>query len=121
VSEPKTILVADDDQDLLNLVALLLTGEGYEVKTASDGREALAVVERQMPDLILLDMKMPVMNGWEFAAKYHATYSSTPAPIVVLTAAADARKAADEVGAASFVGKPFDLDTLIRAVKRYAK
>lgn len=120
MAERKTVLVADDDQDLLDLVALVLRGEGYSVETAADGRQALAAVERHMPDLILLDMKMPVMNGWEFSTEFRSRYHSQ-APIVVLTAAADARKAAGDVGAVSWVGKPFDLDTLVKAVKRYIK
>ncbi|HEX2922834.1 MAG TPA: response regulator [Chloroflexota bacterium] len=115
----KSILVIDDDHDLLTLVAFLLEGEGYRVLTASDGREGLARLEEEMPDLILLDMKMPVMNGWEFAREYHATYE-VRAPVVVLTAAEDARKRAMEVGAAAWLGKPFDLDALVAMVAKHA-
>ncbi len=116
----KKILVVDDDQDLLTLVAFVLEGEGYVVETASDGRQALAALERCMPDLILLDVKMPVMNGWEFAREFHARYNSR-APIVVVTAADDARKRAEEVGASAWVGKPFDLDALTAAVARFTR
>ena len=116
----KTVLVVDDDQDLLNLVALVLETDGFKVQTAADGRAGLAAVELGMPDLILLDMKMPVMNGWEFASEYHARYNGQ-APIVVLTAAEDAKRRAKEVGAVGWIGKPFDLDTLVEVVRQHIR
>ena len=78
------ILVVDDDEDLLTLVAMVLSDEGYTVATARDGLEGLREVEHEMPDLILLDMKMPVMNGWRFASELRARYPRR-APIVVLS------------------------------------
>ena len=65
---PAPILVVDDDEDLQQLLRLVLEGQGYSVETASNGEEALACFERRRPGVILLDMRMPVMNGWEFAA-----------------------------------------------------
>ena len=118
--ETQTVLVLDDDRDLSTLVAYLLETEGYRVKTASDGRQGLEVVEQVMPGLILLDMKMPVMDGWAFAREFRARHGSR-APIVVLTAADDAKKRADEIGAAGWIGKPFDLDALVAIVGRYVQ
>ncbi len=115
---PRKILVVDDDRDLQTLVAFVLESEGYQVETASDGQQGLDMVERGMPALILLDMKMPVMDGWEFAREFHARYNSG-APILVLTAAEDARKRAEEIGAATWIGKPFDLDALVATVARH--
>jgi len=92
--------------------------EGYEAFRASNGREALDLVGRGMPDLILLDMKMPVMSGWEFAAGLQKAYAKR-APIVVMTAAEDARDRAREIGAESWISKPFELDELVRAVRRF--
>lgn len=112
--------MVDDDRDLLPLIALVLEGEGYTVQTATDGREALEIIERGMPDLILLDMKMPVMNGWEFARQFRAKYDYQT-PIVVLTASQDARKRAEEIDAVGWIGKPFDLDNLISVVNRHVK
>jgi len=109
--------VVDDDQDLRSLVAMVLEEEGYTVETAADGRQGLDAVNRGMPDLILLDMKMPVMDGWEFAREFRARYNFK-VPIVVLTAAADAKKRAEETGAVDWIGKPFDLDTLLSVVGR---
>jgi CheY-like chemotaxis protein len=115
--EGQTILVVDDDQDLLSLVAFVLESEGFQVNTAGDGRQALEEVARHLPNLILLDMKMPVMDGWEFARQFHSKYDSS-APIVVLTAYEDAKKRAQEIGANGWIGKPFDLDALVNIVKQ---
>jgi len=83
------VLVVEDDPDLAALEAELLEEHGHRVEVARNGREALAVIERATPDLILLDMRMPVMNGREFADEYRRRQRS-PAPIVVVTAAASA-------------------------------
>lgn len=116
-TRPKTVLVVDDDQDILSIVSLILEEEGFKVETAADGREGLEAVEQGMPDLILLDMKMPIMNGWEFAREFHARYDNK-VPIVVLTAAEDAKKRAEEIGAVGWIGKPFDLDHVVSVVER---
>ena len=112
----KTILVVDDDQDLLELLAFVLSSEGYDVRTASDGLEALNVVEDRMPNLILLDMRMPVMDGWEFASEFHSRFDAG-IPIVVVTAAENAEKRAEEIGASGWISKPFDVGSLIVLVR----
>jgi CheY-like chemotaxis protein len=113
------VLVVEDDPDLLSLVELILRDAGYRVATASHGRAALARVAEEMPALILLDMRMPVMNGWEFAREFRALYGRA-APIVVVTAAENARARADEIGADGWLAKPFDLEDVLRAAERHA-
>ncbi len=119
-SRSKTILVLDDDRDLLTLVAFVLESEGYQVETSSNGLQGLEAVSRSMPGLILLDMKMPVMDGWAFAREYHSRHNPC-APIVVLTASDDAKGRAEEIGAAGWIGKPFDLDGLVATVSRFVQ
>jgi two-component system, chemotaxis family, chemotaxis protein CheY len=111
------VLVVEDDPDLAALEAELLEEHGHRVEIASNGREALAAVERAAPDLILLDMKMPVMSGREFVEEYRRAQPS-PAPIVVVTAADDAQVRAAEVGASGWIAKPFDPDALVANVMR---
>ncbi|HET7786862.1 MAG TPA: response regulator [Myxococcales bacterium] len=111
------VLVVEDDPDLAALEAEVLKLRGHEVDVASNGREALEAVDRARPDLILLDMKMPVMNGREFADEYRRREPST-APIVVVTAADDAQRRAAEVGASGWIAKPFDPDALVDQVAR---
>ncbi|MFW5878457.1 MAG: response regulator [Myxococcota bacterium] len=120
MSERPKVLVVDDDRDLLDLLELVLDMRGYDVRTAANGEEGLAEAERETPDVILLDMKMPVMNGWDFAKRYRRK-PDPRAPIVVFTASADARRIADEIGAEDFIGKPFDVSRLVSKVGRWAQ
>lgn len=112
------VLVVEDDQDLLSLVEMILRDAGYEVDVAADGAQALERVAARMPGVILLDMRMPVMNGWEFAREFRARHGRA-APIVVVTAAEDARARAQEIGADAWMEKPFDLDDVVRMVERF--
>jgi CheY-like chemotaxis protein len=110
------VLVVDDDPELRTLIELAL--DGYRVVTAADGREALDRVDEEVPGLILLDMKMPGMNGWEFAREFRQRFDRS-SPIVVITAAPDARARAQEIDAEGYLGKPFDLDDLANLVARH--
>src|SRR4051794_38546039 len=109
------VLMIDDDPDIRQLIAFALVDEGFEVDEAADGHEALELVGRQHPDVILLDMKMPGMDGWEFVKVYRERYGHQ-APIIVITAAHDAAKRGAHVKADSYLSKPFDLDMLVERV-----
>jgi len=109
------ILVVDDDETILVSVAELLELEGFSVSTASNGLEALDRTREQQPALVLLDMRMPVLDGWAYARAL--SEQGLPRPkIVIMTAAHDARRWADEIGADAYVPKPFEADQLIAAV-----
>ena len=114
----RAVLVIEDDRDLVAILAVVLSGSGYRVRTAGDGREALERVAEEMPGLILLDMRMPRMNGSEFAREFYATYGRA-CPIIVMTAAENSRARAREVGADGWLSKPFDIDQVIAAAGRY--
>ncbi len=115
--EPNSyVLVVDDDPAILTTVSEILQFEGYAVRTATNGAEALRLVEHARPWLVLLDMRMPVMDGWGFARALRAR--GIDVPIVVMTAAADSRRWAEEIGAAGHVAKPFELLDLVGAVER---
>lgn len=115
--EKKTVLVVDDDEDLSALVDVVLSEEGYEVEIANNGEDGLAAIARGLPDLILLDMKMPVMDGKEFARRFHAEFGNG-SPIVILTASVDGSHRADNLGAQDWVAKPFDIDALVASVRK---
>ncbi len=108
------ILVIDDEPEILHTVAIILEFEGYQVEQASNGAEGLDCIERNPPSLVLLDMRMPVLNGWDFARILKE--KGVQLPIVVMTAAQDARRWAQEVGASGFIAKPFDVDDLLTTV-----
>ena len=112
------ILIVDDDADLRDFLQLMLTSMGFEVTSAANGQEALDLMERQNPDLILLDMKMPVMNGWEFCRALESRDARPP--IVVLTAAPDPAARAAEAHADGWLGKPFEYADLEATVLRFA-
>jgi CheY-like chemotaxis protein len=115
----KRVLVVDDDTPTREAVEAILDDEGYEVRTAQHGQEALERLASWTPDAILLDMRMPVMDGWAFAEQYRRT-SGPHAPILVLTAAADASRSAREIGATGTVPKPFSIGDLLAALERLA-
>jgi DNA-binding response OmpR family regulator len=112
------ILVVDDDRDLVELVAWILEEEGYEVRTAGNGAQGLQVLGTFDPALIILDMRMPVMDGWRFAAELDGR--GPHAPILVMTAAEDAHVPAQEIGARYWIAKPFEIEALLRLVRAVA-
>jgi CheY-like chemotaxis protein len=118
VKSAGSILVVDDDPDLREFLRLMLTSMGFEVTSAANGQEALDDMEGHDHDLILLDMKMPVMNGWEFCRALKGRDSRPP--IVVLTAAPDPAGRAAEVQAEGWLGKPFEYADLEAIVRRLA-
>src|SRR5512146_1520893 len=118
----KTILVVDDEKRLVSLVESYLTQEGYRVVPAHNGKDALTVARREKPDLIVLDVMMPEMDGYEFMRK-HRTENNTP--IILLTARVDDEEKVIslEVGADDYMTKPFrprELVARVRAVLRRA-
>jgi CheY-like chemotaxis protein len=112
------VLVVEDDADLASLLQMIVAEAGYEVRTAPDGAQALARVAERMPALVLLDMRMPVMNGWEFARAFRERHGRA-APVVVVTAAEDARARAEEIEADGWLEKPFEIDDVLRIVERW--
>jgi CheY-like chemotaxis protein len=109
------VLIVDDEPDIRATVSAMLEIEGYDVDEAANGADALHAIERQPPDLILLDMRMPVLDGWGFARELRGRGHDMP--IVVMTAARDAARWASEIAASAFVAKPFGFDDLITAVE----
>lgn len=110
-----TILVADDEADVRSLILALLEDEGYRVVVAANGRAAIEVVERRRPDLILMDVMMPMMDGREAARRLRQRPESASIPIVLMSAVAN-DGLQPEVQA--FVAKPFDLDDLLATIDR---
>jgi DNA-binding response OmpR family regulator len=110
----RRVLVVDDDPDILDALSEILEAEGYDVQRARNGREALQRLEQGLPDLVLLDLMMPVMDGWEFARSLDP--GARP-PIIVLSADRNVSAKAKEIGALGWLAKPFELSDLLAAVR----
>jgi two-component system, chemotaxis family, chemotaxis protein CheY len=113
------ILIIDDDPAIRAILTEVLVDEGYIVVTANNGAEGLAAVVGARPDLVLLDMRMPVLDGWDFARAIGERGISLP--IVVMTAAQEARQWSQEIGVTWVLAKPFDLDELLQVVEHALK
>ena len=115
----KKILVVDDEKDLLDLVKRILTRGGFEVITASDGEEGLAKVYSEAPNLMILDINMPGMNGWEVCGKIRGDPLYKHLPIIMLTVRKkkeDQLKGLD-LGGDEYITKPFYPKELLARVK----
>ena len=110
------ILIVDDDDSIRHIVRMCLDDEGYDVFEAPNGQAALETVTAIRPSLILLDLRMPVMDGWEFARRY-ATLPPPRAPIVAFVAALNVAQECADLPVAAVLSKPFDLDDLLGAVR----
>lgn len=116
----RTILVVDDEVDILDFVTDTLSEAAYTVRTARDGESALAAVADQSPDLILLDLLMPRMDGYAVLA--HLRHNSLEhIPVVVMSANRADPQELRARGASAFLPKPFDLDELLDCVDRYIR
>ena len=115
---PRRVLVVDDDPAIRHVIATALADEGYEVVTAANGQEAMEQIHTQPPSAVLLDLNMPVMNGWELTAQVQA--SGLPVPLVFMTAGDRARAEAARHQVAGYLSKPFDLSLLLDCVEQVA-
>jgi len=116
---PKTILIVDDLLTLRQSVRILLEGQGYTVEEAADGREALQKIAESSPDLMLLDLMMPGMNGVRVLEQIEADGTLQGMPIIVLTAVADKWQMRKylEMGATDYLLKPFTPNALLDCVR----
>jgi two-component system, chemotaxis family, chemotaxis protein CheY len=113
------VLVVEDDDSVALVLADLLEEEGFEVKRANNGRSGLDLLEAFRPQLVLLDLMMPVLDGWGFRAQQRQLAPDlAQIPVLVLSGARDARAAAADLGAAGVVAKPFEVDALTATVRR---
>jgi len=115
----KSVLVIDDDLAILDMIGELLGYEGYQVATSSSGSDAIARAKANPPALILLDLMMPEMSGWQVISALRAQPQTNAIPVVLLSARRDLPATARDLGVEHFLEKPFELDDLLRVVQRY--
>ncbi len=118
--EQPLILVVDDDQDLREVIRQFLTDERYSVRTAPDGEAALASAAQVTPALILLNVRMPVLDGRGFTQAYRRM-PGPHTPIILVSAVNNLAEVAQEMGVEEYLAKPFQLDDLLQAVNRHLR
>jgi DNA-binding response OmpR family regulator len=114
--DPVTVLVVDDDPGVLEVLQLALDAEGYNVVVAHNGREAIEQAARSRPRLILVDLMMPIMDGWEFVREYRKNKRHERTPVIILSALRHVEEATRDLDVQAVLAKPFDLDELLDVV-----
>jgi CheY-like chemotaxis protein len=115
----KQVLIVEDDPDAREALAAFLEGEGYTVLEAEHGAEALDRLRTSAVCLVLLDLMMPVMNGWTFRAEQLRDPALAQVPVVVVTADSTAARRAGSLGVAGFMTKPIDFARLLTLVEQH--
>jgi len=116
------VLLVDDDARVRALVRITLENEGYAVREAGSAEEGMVAIEERKPDLVLLDVMMPHVDGWEMLRRVQERYGAAAIPVVMFSGKVDeeAQREAESRGATGFVGKPFDIDALLAQAKAAA-
>ncbi len=117
----KKILIADDEQQLALAVKIRLQSRGYQVVTASNGEEALEMAKQEHPDLIILDVLMPVMDGYSCLRELNTRFGRGKIPVIILTARDRMKDLFELEGVADYVIKPFDHEDLLVRIERALK
>ncbi|HUP27305.1 MAG TPA: response regulator [Chloroflexia bacterium] len=114
------MLVVEDESYLCELISDVIESEGHTARRASNGLEALEQVRLKKPQLILLDLMMPIMDGWEFMEALRANPEWDGVPVVIITAIYDVKRTQEETGAKAVITKPFDIDQITEIVRDYS-
>jgi twitching motility two-component system response regulator PilG len=117
----KKILIVEDEESLLKLESILLTSKGFEVKGVTNGRAALEEIQKSHPDLVLLDIMLPEMDGFEVCKKIKDDPQTREIPVIMLTAkkTREDMEKGKEVGADCYITKPFKSAMVIETIQRY--
>jgi DNA-binding response OmpR family regulator len=113
------VLVVEDDDAVREVVEWALADAGHQTIGALDGQDALRLAMVSHPDVVVLDLELPVMSGPEFVASWRGQLGANTAPIVVVSARPDVREVARRLNARAAFAKPFDLEALVAAVAQY--
>lgn len=113
----KKILVCDDDVDILSVLSLILTNAGYRVITESNSQQVGALVQQEVPDILLLDLWMPILNGDEVLKDLKAKGLARELPVLFISASPDVAAVVEESGANGYITKPFEITELISKIE----
>jgi CheY-like chemotaxis protein len=116
VHSERLVLVVEDDESIRNVIADVLEERGFRVQSAANGVEALACLDKMHPDVMVLDLLMPVMHGWDFMETYADKTGGNQIPIVVVSVNPALPRSFNHFGVHRVIAKPFDVDDLLNAV-----
>ncbi len=121
MGDTKKILIVDDEQDIVETLKFMLEAQGYECFCAYDGETGLNMAKEIMPDLMILDVMMPKINGYKISRllKYDTKYKDIPIIMVTARSQEDDKIIGQETGVNEYITKPFELDEVIEKVKEY--
>jgi len=119
-SEKRTILIVEDEESLLKLESILLTSKGFEVKGVIDGAAALKSISEELPDLVVLDIMLPGIDGFEVCRRIKSDPRTAQIPVVMLTAkkSVQDQKRGEEVGADAYITKPFKSAQVVETIMK---
>lgn len=112
------VLVVEDDVRIQKMLLAILQSEQYDVETVSDGRAAMSSIYEERPDLVILDLMLPGLDGWQVMAQLRSDASLSGLPVLVLSAVHDLARESQRIGASDFLRKPFGVDVLLNKVER---
>ena len=114
------LLIAEDNELVCRQLKTCLEAEdlGLRVDTVSDGRQALDIIDSAKPDLVLLDLMLPVLDGWALRERLRQRPTTSDIPIILMSAVRNLPEAAQELEVADYLSKPFEIDDLVRSVRR---
>ena len=115
----KKILICDDDEGILDMLEIVLEGSGYNIVRVKDSLYLFQVIEDERPDLLLLDLWMPVLSGDQVLKTLRLDPQTSRLPVIVISASPQGKHLAAEAGANDFMAKPFDLDALLKKIELY--
>jgi len=117
----KKILVCDDQEDILDLLNVILTKQGYKVVLTSNGREIESIIQSELPDLLLLDLRMPSRSGDQIAHALKSDPETRMLPVLIISANSKAEEIAEKCGADGFIPKPFSIPQLLGTINKHLR
>ena len=121
MEQPPTVLLVEDDRGLRDFMATWLDAEGYEVRTAQNGREALTALHDEIPCVLVVDLMMPVMGGAELRRRIQKMPAMAEVPFILVTAEANAEQIGRDLDATAVVPKPFDATRLSAIIASHCR
>ncbi len=114
----KKILICDDDEGILDMLEIVLESSGYTVLSVKNSLTIFDIINKNVPDLLLLDLWMPVLSGDQILKTLRTNNDTRALPVIVFSASTDGQQIATDAGATDFISKPFNVDQLIDKVQR---